>query len=291
MKKIFHKICLHKLFGLLILAIILNGAAIRVAAQSETLAAGNPPLTSQIVERYAALMEWSLDVQFKGAERQAIEKHLVAYWQTDDRKNIKAVLDTLAFEEKLTAAKRQELQPQIKQAVLEALEKDSSDSLSATLLEIYRKNQSATAENSNTASGDLSRLVGKWQVLHGNSIASVNKPSSRIGDGNSMIAEYDIKPDGRVAFTFVLQQSNYGCTTKIKTYKTGLASVSGSRITFAYDAGGTTQSEDNCNAKYNYTKKLAAEKETFDFQLKSENGKRQFCFASAKLNDCAIKIK
>jgi hypothetical protein len=106
-----------------------------------------------------------------------------------------------------------------------------------------------------------------------------------------MIAEYDIKPDGRVAFTFVLQQSNYGCTTRVKTYKTGRAVVSGSRVTFDYDAGGTTISEDNCNAKYNYTKKLTAEKETYDFQLKSENGKPKFCFANAKLNDCAIKIK
>jgi hypothetical protein len=119
----------------------------------------------------------------------------------------------------------------------------------------------------------------------------VHQLSGRIGDGNSMIAEYDIKPDGPLAFTFILQQSNYGCTTRIKTYKTGRAIVSGSRITFDYDAGGTTISEDNCNARYNYTKKLAAEKETFDFQMKSENGKPQFCFANAKLKDCAIKTK
>jgi hypothetical protein len=293
MKKVFYKICLHKSFGLLLFAIILNGAAAaRVSAQRETLADGNPPLTVEMVERYAALMEWSLDVQFERAERQAIEKQLAAYWQAGDQKNIKAVLDTLAFEKKLSAANKQELQPQVKQAVLEALEKDSADSLSALLLEIYRKNVSGTAENSDAGGGDLSQLVGKWQVLHGNSIVTVDKPSGRIGDGNSMIAEYDIKPDGRVVFTFVLQQANYGCTTRVKTYKTGRASFSGSRVTFAYDAGGTTASEDNCNAKYNYTKKLAAERETFDFNLKrDENGKPQFCFASPKLKDCAIKVQ
>jgi hypothetical protein len=186
------------------------------------------------------------------------------------------------------------MQPQIKRAIVEALEKDSSgDAMNRTMLESYRKNQNAVAENTEDggSNNDLSRLVGKWQVLHGNSIVSVDATSGRIGDGNSMIAEYDIRPDGRVRFTFVLQQSNFGCTTRVKTYKTGRASVSGSRVTFAYDAGGTTQSEDNCNAKYNYTKKLQAEKETFDFHLKPENGKPQFCFANAKLEDCAIKVK
>jgi hypothetical protein len=138
---------------------------------------------------------------------------------------------------------------------------------------------------------DLSPLVGKWQVLHGNSIVGVDVNSGRIGDGNSMIAQYDIQPDGRVVFTFVLQQSNYGCTTRIKTSKTGRTVVSGSRVTFAYDAGGTTASEDSCNAKNNYTKKLPAEKETFDFSVERKDGKINFCFASQKLKDCAIKVR
>ena len=246
-----------------------------------------------MVERYADLMEWSLNVRFSEQDRKMLEKHFVTYWQTNDEKNIKAVLDTLAFEQKLASqseAQKQEIQPQLKQKVLAALQEDAEDPVSKLLLEIYERNQTS-ADSEMGGGADLSALVGKWQVLHGNSIVSVDKPAGRIGDGNSMIAEYDIKPDGRVAFTFVLQQSNYGCTTRIKTYKTGHASLFGSRITFDYDAGGTTISEDNCNPRYNYTKKLAAEKETFDFQLKSQNGKPQFCFANDKLKDCAIKMK
>jgi hypothetical protein len=269
-------------------------SAVIYAQKDKTLADGNPPLTASMVERYRNVMEWTLDARFNSAESAAIEKQIVEYWRARDEKNIKAVLQTLDFETKVSGAsqaKRQEMQPKLKQAVLEALEKDSGDRMKALLLKVYRKNQSAAAEDFDGGNGDLSRLVGTWRVLHGNSIVSVDQPSGRIGDGNSMIAEYDIKPDGRLAFTFVLQQANYGCTTQVKTYKTGRVNVSGSRVTFTYDAGGTTQSEDNCNQKYNYTKKTQAEKETFDFQLKSENGKPQFCFANAKLKDCAIKIK
>jgi hypothetical protein len=280
---------LNKLFAVLLCAVSFGAAA--AYAQDKTLADGNPPLTASMVERYQNVMEWTLDAGFNSTERAAIEKQIVEYWRASDEKNIKAVLQTLDFETKVSntsQAKRQEMQPKLKQAVLEALEKDSGDRMNALLLKVYRKNQSA-AEDS--GSGDLSRMVGIWRVLHGNSIVSVDQSSGRIGDGNSMIAEYDIKADGRVAFTLVLQQANYGCTTHIKTYKTGRALVSGSHVTFSYDAGGTTQSEDNCNARYNYTKKTPAEKETFDYQLKSENGKPQFCFANAKLKDCAIKVK
>jgi hypothetical protein len=280
-------------FGALLCLIVLAISTNSISAQDKTLAGGNPPLTGQMVARYAALMEWSLDVRFSAQDRAMLEKHFVAYWQTNDQKNIKAVLDTLAFEQKLAGlpeAKKQEIHPQLKEKILAALQEDAGDAVSQLLLEIYRRDQTRADLETGEAS-DLSALVGKWQVLHGNSIFSVGKTSGRIGDGNSMIAEYDIKPDGRVAFTFVLQQANYGCTTRVKTYKTGRAVVSGSRITFDYDAGGTTISEDNCNARYNYTKKLAAERETFDFQLKSENGKPKFCFANAKLKDCAIKVK
>ena len=273
-------------------ALLLAGAA-NVRAQSDTMAAGSPPLTSQMVERYTNLMEWSLDLRFTRAERSAIETQMVAYWRAGDEKNIKAVVQTLDFEKRLAdagEAKKREMQPQIKRAVLDALEKESSDSMNALMLEAYRKNQAAVAENTDGI-GDLSALVGRWQVLHGNSIVGVDINTGRIGDGNSMIAEYDIRPDGRVSFTFVLQQSNYGCTTRIKTSKSGRAAVSGSRVTYSYD-GGTTVSEDNCNQKYNYTKKLAAEQETFDFEIKpSGGGKQQFCFVNEKLKDCAVRVK
>ena len=205
----------------------------------------------------------------------------------------------MAFEQKTGAwsdGQKQQAQPQLQQKLLESFEQNQSDELSNLLLAIYRRGQSsgspdASANINSDGAASLADLAGTWQVSHGNSIVGVDINSGRIGDGNAMIAEFDIQPDGRVIYSFVLQQSNYGCTTRIKTSKTGRATVSGSRVTFAYD-GGTTTSEDNCNAKYNYTKKLAPEKETFGFNLKhGENGKPQFCFANAKFKDCANKVK
>lgn len=136
----------------------------------------------------------------------------------------------------------------------------------------------------------MAGLAGVWQVRHGNSIVGVDRYTGRIGDGNGMVAEYDIKPDGRFIYSFYLQQSNHGCATRLKTSKTGRASTEGSRVTFIYDEG-TTTSADNCNAKYNYTKIVPASIETFDFDVKREGGRTEFCFANDKLKDCAVKVK
>ena len=273
----------NKLFTLLFTFFLFTAL---VFGQNRTLANGNPPLTGGMVERFVNLMEWSLDVSFSNENRAAVEKQLVKYWQAGDEKDIKVVLNILNFEKNLAGAseaKKQEIQPQLKNQLLEAMEKDSGDPLNAILLGIYKQNNEHSGE-------DLSSLIGKWQVLHGNSIVGVDINSGRIGDGNAMIAQFDIKPNGNVIYSFVLQQSNYGCTTRIKTSKTGTATISGSKVTFSY-AGGTTTSEDNCNRANNYTKKLAVEKESFDFKLgRDPNGKQQFCFANTKLKDCAVKV-
>ena len=166
------------------------------------------------------------------------------------------------------------------------MEKDSGHPLNAILLTIYRKNTESAADSS-----DIGSLAGKWQVLHGNSIVGVDINSGRIGDGNAMVAQWEIKPNGSVIYSFILQQANFGCTTRVKTSKTGTALVSGAKVTFDY-TGGTTVSEDNCNRNNNYTKKLGAEKETFDFKITSDTSRKtQFCFANSKLKDCATKIK
>lgn len=122
-----------------------------------------------------------------------------------------------------------------------------------------------------------------------NSVTTQNVYTGALGDANGMIAEYNIKPDGSVIFSFYLSQNNYGCTTKIKTSKTGRVTVNGSQAIFSYDKG-TTNSTDSCNAKNNYTKSLGKETETFDFAIKRENGKKQFCFSDGKLKDCAAKL-
>lgn len=288
---------LHKLFSLVLCAAILGGAFSLAAAQTGVLADGNPPLTVSMINRLVGLFEWSLEIEFSARDRADFQKTIVGYWKEPDAKSIESLRDTLAFEQKLQTwsdAQKREAQPQIKEKLIENFEQNPSDPMSSLLLAIYRRGQagdSAGADtNSDEGGADLSRLAGKWQVLHGNSIVGVDVNSGRIGDGNQMIAEFDIRPDGRVIYSFILQQSNYGCTTRIKTSKTGRASVSGSRVTFSYE-GGTTTSEDACNRRYNYTKKLPAEKETFDFNVERKDGKMNFCFANAKLKDCAVKVK
>jgi hypothetical protein len=300
MQQSLHNNIFNNLVGFLLGAVIIFCLSATSNAQNKTIADRNPPLTSSMVERYIGLLEWSLDFQFSGKERAEIEKQIVKYWQTQDEKNIKGIVGSLSFEKSLSSVsqeKKNELQPQVKQKILETMENDRDEPLISLLLAIYKKNKNVNAEAEINAAGDetgaagIERLVGKWQVLHGNSIVGVDAASGRIGSGNSMIAQYDIRPDGRLIFTFVLQQSNYGCTTRIKTSQTGRIAISGSNLIINYSAGGTTISEDSCNAKNNYKKQLAAEKQSLQYRLEQKSGKKSFCFDSGNIKDCAIKVE
>lgn len=278
-----------KILGLSLLSLIAFTAAI--SAQSRNVIAdGQPPLTQTMVNRLTHLMEWSLDTDLNDEEHTALRSAVMSYWQRQDEKEMKAVLNMLDFEQKLATAtedKKRELQPQIKDGVIKAMKEDPNDPMNQVLAAAYRRSQSASAAPGSVGSrGDV---VGRWQVSHMNSLTTQNAYSGAIGDSNGMIAEFDIKPDGRVIYSFYLSQVNYGCTTKLKTSKTGRVSVNGSRLVFNY-ATGTTTSQDSCNAKYNYTKDLGPTTDTYDFGLSTKDGKRQLCIANDKVKDCAVKL-
>lgn len=239
-----------------------------------------------MVNRLTTLMQWSLDSDFSGEERSQMREVLIDYWKNGDEKSIKATMNMLAFEEKIASAnetQKQNLQPQIEQKLLEEFEKDAKEPLNKILYAVYKRNHWASN------SGSLVDLVGRWQVSHGNSLTTQNVYTGALGDANGIIAEYDIKPNGSVIYSFFLSQNNYGCVTKIKTSKTGRVSVNGANAFFVYEKGATTSS-DSCNAKNNYTKNLGKTSETLTFTLKRENGKKQFCFTNGQLKDCALKL-
>lgn len=281
-------------FFLSVFAAIILCSSISFAQSRNVLADGNPPLTQTMVNRLTSLLEWSLDVNLTNEERAELKNIVVSYWKNGDEKSVKSILDTLAFEEKLATASeenKQKIKPDLKKELLKVFRQDKNEPLSRLLLSAFERNSGAKNSDSvgQSSKKSLENLVGRWQVSHGNSVTTQNIYSGAIGDANAMIAEYDIKANGSVIFSFYLSQNNYGCVTKVKTSKTGRVSVSGNQLIFNYDKGSTTSS-DSCNAKNNYTKSLGKTSEDFSFELKRENGKEQFCFANDKLKDCAMRL-
>ena len=265
-------------------------ATVALAQSRNVIADGQPPLTQTMVNRLTRLMEWSLNTDLNDEEHTALRSAVMSYWQRQDEKEMKAVLNMLDFEQKLATAteeKKRELQPQIQEGVIKAMKEDPNDPMNQVLATAYRRSRSASTTPGSAAS--LGDIAGRWQVSHMNSLTTQNVYSGAIGDSNGMIAEFDIKPDGRVIYSFYLSQVNYGCTTKLKTTKTGRVSINGSQLVFNYSIG-TTTSQDSCNVKYNYTKDLGPTTDTYDFGLSTKGGKRQLCVANDKVKDCAVKL-
>lgn len=278
-------------FFLFIFVTIILFSTVSFAQSKNVLADGNPPLTQTMVNRLTSLMQWSLDADFTNEERAELKNIVVSYWKNGDEKSIRSILDTLAFEEKLSSASeenKQKIKPDLQNELLKAFRQDKNEPMSKLMLAAFERNNNSNSFEQNNG-GWFANLVGRWQVSHGNSMTTQNIYTGSLGDANAMIAEYDIKANGSVIFSFYLSQNNYGCTTKVKTSKTGRVSVSGNFVTFDFDKG-TTESTDSCNAKNNYTKSLGKTSESFEYNLTRENGKTQFCFANDKLKDCAVKL-
>src|SRR5690349_6910089 len=120
-----------KILGLSLLSLILFAAAVPAQGRN-VIADGQPPLTQTMVNRLTRLMEWSLNTDFTDEEHTALRSAVIGYWQTQDQRNMKSVMDILDFEQKLTTAtedKKREVQPQLEGAIVKAMKDEPNDPL------------------------------------------------------------------------------------------------------------------------------------------------------------------
>lgn len=107
----------------------------------ERLAQGNPPLTKSMVFQSIDLLEWSLDISFPSEQKSKIQQILINAWQTNNRAQIKSVLDAVNIHNKLsqmTPAERNNFRERFKTVILENLRKDPTDELSQTVLSVIQ---------------------------------------------------------------------------------------------------------------------------------------------------------
>ena len=114
-------------------------------------------------------------------------------------------------------------------------------------------------------------LVGDW---HYGAFGSTNyynpdngSYSAPSGTGNA----WTFKPDGRFVNAQLVQQSFYGCTTRVFWYDKGTYATSGGRLTLRSE-GMYMKSEDTCNARYNYERTVDGHNETLAYAIDATGG-------------------
>lgn len=234
---------------LLLLATLITGVTMRADNDTRILAAGPPPLTSDMTNRSARFFEWVLDVQFTPSQMAEYERMQIRDWRDSSKR--KSTLDLLKNTEKLDAAApatRDRIHAELQRSIVEQLRKDTNDADSRWMLAIYDAARPSAAPApsappaANTSARVNGQLTGKWasgsvaMTQYHNAYTGAPAPTS----GNRFV--YEFLPDGTFKFNGLMQITTYGCTSMIYSESNGTYRTEGDRL-YINTTGGKTRSQ------------------------------------------------
>ena len=284
-----------KFLTLALLALLLLTPSGSAAAQSQVLAEGQPPLTEATVDDVAEFFGWLFETRFTPAQRQELERVLVATWRANDRKEIEAAQQFGALNVKLLTVSK-EKHAELRAAVLPDLLKNAraeATDFSRLLLSVYesRAGVGTAAQDEPAASvGDVSTLVGSWRsselgmISYQNSVTGASRP----GRGTTM--QYKFLPGGRFEYNGYLETTMYNCTTTLFNPVAGTYSVDGNRLTIVPRTS-KWQQTNNCASSMNKTQPGKLDPETYTFRFSNEQGGRRLCLTSSKGNEVCYRAE
>ncbi|MDQ4122846.1 MAG: hypothetical protein M3209_15525 [Acidobacteriota bacterium] len=150
---------------------------------------------------------------------------------------------------------------------------------------------SATETKPNKTAGNnisLGELAGKWVWASTGSM--YRNPVSGVSvAGRSSRSTYEFSPDGTVEYVGIMQTTSLAnCRMEVFSTKKGKVSFSGSKMTIAF-APATFTRDDSCDRAGNYKKTLPAETETYNWQIKNDNGRVLLCLEGKEGETCFDK--
>ena len=288
----------HSLFALILTTVVSTGTLF-AQNQSDVIAAGQPPLTREMVNNIRDLFEAVLGGQMTPQERAEFEKQRIAEWERNDSQSISTAQTMIQVREKalaLSAEKRAEFIAQFRPLLIENLQKTPDDSTSKLLLGVYSRSQissnlNTSAVSSQPISGPLvggsngtnnfnSAIVGEWAQGYTSTIGFTNTAGGTNSAGTNQVG-MRFERDGTYKSAYYVQSSMYGCTVTAFGYKTGNYHVIGSTV-YLDEKTYSLSSKDSCNSsrnseknpplthvKYNFSVRRDAEGEKLYLQTKS----------------------
>ena len=167
-------------------------------------------------------------------------------------------------------------------AMTETLRADApiSDSLSSAL--------STIQSNPVKTGGNSQGLTGKWAYANTGSMYR-NPVSGVTVAGNASRHTYEFFADGTVEYVGIMQTTSLvGCKMEVFSTKKGRFSISGGTMTIAFEPASFSR-DDSCDKAGNYKKTLPAETETYNWNVKNENGRILLCMEGKNGESCFDK--
>jgi hypothetical protein len=252
----------------------------------EVVAPGPPPLTRPALERVTGFLEWALDLHLTVDEREQFERVQIDNWNKGNeaaRQTIESLLKTADAVDKLPANAKGEFRQQMRKALLETLRKTPDTPAARVVLGAWQRNQEKGGADFPP------ELVGEWSSVHTSTVNYVDRGTGSYAPPSGTGTSYTILPDGQYKSASLIQSSMYNCTMTVNAYEEGVLRLNGNVVVFD-SKGGTLDSKDNCNSRFNYRKPIPANQTTYNWRLERDQWGVKFCIVKPGVKeDCAYK--
>ena len=269
------------LFTLLTLCFI-NAAVFAQTTENKILVQGNPPLTSETIDKSADFFQWALGGNFAADELNEYEQILIRIWKANETASIKVIGEIVQMRDKLVGhdpEKLKTLVPEVQNGLLKELRAQPNDGLSIVLLKMYNRAQNLDVKQGGNLqrpeppnNNEISAFVGEWEESH---VGNTDLPTGTGGSYQSTDHTKNILrffPDGTYRSAYVNQSKGFGCTFYSYFGGTGVFKFN-SGLLYLNEEKRRAISNSNCDALKNYDKEVKAGNYVYPLQMgQDENG-------------------
>jgi hypothetical protein len=138
---------MKKCFSLFCIAAVLF-LALPASGQSQVLVRGNPPLTEEMIGRFAEYFEWAFDVRLTNDQINVLRKYSVTAWTQRKKDDMDAIVNVVALQIELSKTDRKQLavvRANYEPQVLESMRKQPNEPMAVWALAVYESSHKVLA--------------------------------------------------------------------------------------------------------------------------------------------------
>ncbi len=119
-----------------------------VPGRSQVLVAGDPPLTEEMIGRFAEYFEWAFDVQLTNDQVSVLRKYSADIWKKQSKSDMDAIVNVVQLQIELSKADPKQLavvRANYEPQVLEAMRQQPNEPMAAWALAVYESSHKVLA--------------------------------------------------------------------------------------------------------------------------------------------------
>jgi hypothetical protein len=123
--------------------------AMPAPGRSQVLVPGNPPLTEEMIGRFAEYFEWAFSMRLTNDQSSVLRKYAVDIWKKQSKDDMELISNTVLIQIELSKADPKQvavIQASYEPQALEALRKQPNDPIAAWLLTVYDSSHKVLAQ-------------------------------------------------------------------------------------------------------------------------------------------------